>query len=289
MPFSMKNFILIPHKDKAGSIQLAVELISWFEQHNCTVYLSNNDAELVNYPELGASKDLMLSKAEAVIVLGGDGAILGAAHDYAPHNLAILGVNFGRLGFLTELERDEVEGGMAKLIEDDYSIEERMLLSGRIVRSGKTIQEFTGLNDAVIAKGVLARLIKLKMFIDNEYFTTYPADGLIVSTPTGSSAYSLSAGGPMCEPTLETLIITPICAHTFYSRSLIISANQTVRVIVKSDEEEIVLTIDGRSCHRLKQDDEIYIGKSDIRLKMLKLQGRSFYSLLRGRLSKGVV
>jgi len=151
------------------------------------------------------------------------------------------------------------------------------------------VREFIGLNDVVIARGAFARLIQLEAYVEDDYVTTYPADGLIISSPTGSTAYSLSAGGPMCEPDLELLVLTPICAHTFYSRPLVISSKHTIRVIVRSSEEEVVLTVDGQRRYSLKQDDQVHVYKADKTVSMIKVSDRSFYEILRNRLSRGVV
>jgi NAD+ kinase len=164
-----------------------------------------------------------------------------------------------------------------------------MLLAGEVVRQKRVVEEFLGFNDVVIARGAFARIVQLETYVEKDYVTTYPADGLIISSPTGSTAYSLSAGGPMCEPSLELLVLTPICAHTFYSRPMVISSEHTVRVIVRSEREEVVLTIDGQRRFSLEQDDEICVRKADKRVKLIRVHDRSFYEVLRKRLSRGVV
>lgn len=289
MGVPLRRFALLPHKDKPYSIQLAIELSAWLQRHDCEVYLSHSGAELTGLKSLAVSKEKMLQSLDAVLVLGGDGSILNAVYEFAPHQVPVMGINLGHLGFLTELEVDEVDATLIRLLDGDYWIDRRMLLAGKIVRQGNVIHEFIGLNDAVIARGAFARLIQLETFVEDDYVTTYPADGLIICSPTGSTAYSLSAGGPMCEPGLELLVMTPICAHTFYSRPLVISSDHTIRVIVRSSGEEAVLTIDGQRRYSLEQDDEVYVHKAANSVSMIKLNERSFYEILRNRLSKGVV
>jgi NAD+ kinase len=289
MGVPLRSFALLPHKDKPYSIELAIELSDWLKRHNCEVYLSQSASELTGLKSLATPKEKVLESVDAVLVLGGDGSILNAVYEFAPHEIPIIGINLGHLGFLTELEVDEVDATLTRLISGNYWIDKRMLLGGRIVRQGHTIQEFIGLNDAVIARGAFARLIQLEAFVEDDYVTTYPADGLIICSPTGSTAYSLSAGGPMCEPGLELLVLTPICAHTFYSRPLVISSDHTIRVILKSSGEEAVLTVDGQRRYSLEEDDEVYVHKAASSVSMIKVNERSFYEILRNRLSRGVI
>jgi NAD+ kinase len=289
MGVSLKRFTLLPHKDKPESIELARELVHWLKTHGCEVYLTHFAAELTGLESLAVTKEVICQSVDAVVALGGDGTILNAVNEFAPYGIPILGINLGHLGFLTELEVNEVYVTFIRLLDGNYWFDERMLLAGEVVRQKCVVEEFLGFNDVVIARGAFARIVQLETYVEKDYVTTYPADGLIISSPTGSTAYSLSAGGPMCEPSLELLVLTPICAHTFYSRPMVISSEHTVRVIVRSEREEVVLTIDGQRRFSLEQDDEICVRKADKRVKLIRVHDRSFYEVLRKRLSRGVV
>ena len=194
-----------------------------------------------------------------IIVLGGDGTLLSVARQVWNRNIPILGVNLGGLGFLTEITLDELYPVLEKVLQDDFTINEREVLNAGVIRSGKRIAEFIVLNDAVINKGALARIIDLETTINDEYLSTFRSDGLIISTPTGSTAYNLSAGGPIVYPSLHTIIITPICPHTLTIRPIIIPDDVKIRALLKSSNEEVTLTLDGQQGFSLEFEDVVEV------------------------------
>ena len=210
--------------------------------------------------------------------------MLRAARKAAQHDLPLLGVNVGHLGFLTELETDNLELALAAIINKEYKIEERMLISSRVIREQQVVASYHALNDAVIARGTFARIIQLQTFVDEQPVVNYQADGLIVATPTGSTAYSLSAGGPIVEPQVECLIITPICPHTLAARSVVVSHDSVVKVLIEATHKDIMLTIDGQIGFPLQSRDVIEVVKADIKAKFVKLHGRNFFTILNNRL-----
>jgi len=225
-----------------------------------------------------------LAQADILVVLGGDGSLLAAARLAAPLGVPILGVNLGHLGFLSEVEEENVFDAIETVAAGSFRVEQRMMLDACVERDGEQVGSFTGLNDAVINKSGFSRMITLDIMVGSEYVQTVPADGVIVSTPTGSTAYSLSAGGPIVSPLFECLIITPICPHTLYSRSQIIAGDEEVRVVLSSSGSDTVLTVDGQVGDSLRAGDQVRVRKSAHTARFVRLGGRSFYRILREKL-----
>ncbi|WP_424658689.1 NAD(+)/NADH kinase, partial [Desulfofundulus sp.] len=176
---------------------LVEQIVDWLTARGCRVVMDNDAAASVGRPELGIPREKLLKEIEILLVLGGDGTLLSCARESAPRGIPLLGINLGHLGFLTEVDVPELLPGLERLLAGQYTIDERMMLEARVIREGRTVERVIGLNDAVITKGAFARLIYLETYVNDDFVSTYPADGLIVATPTGSTAYSLSAGGPL--------------------------------------------------------------------------------------------
>ena len=236
----------------------------------------------------GVSRDLVTEEtlvrdSEIVIALGGDGTILRAASLVQAVSTPILGVNLGRLGFLADSAPEELEDAIGRLIQGDYRIDDRLALEA-------TVGETTAfsLNEIVIEKGVLARLIELKTWIGDVPVSSFWGNGLIVSTPTGSTSYSLSAGGPVLHPSLDSIIITPICPHSLSQRPLVVPADQQICVQVVAEHADIILTADGQTVKNMVPEDRVTIRRSERRVRLINLQGLSFYELLRRKLDWNV-
>jgi len=219
-----------------------------------------------------------------IISLGGDGTLLRAARLAAAEDIPVFGVNLGGLGFLTQIGIDDLEKSLEKLYQGKYFLDERMMLNCTVKRREKKIKKFTALNDVVIGKGAFARIICLATYVNNDYVITYSADGLVVSTSTGSTAYSLSAGGPIVNPNINSIILTPICPHTLSARPLIIGENDQVSITLESSEEKVMVTIDGQEGFVLKPEDEVIIKKSDRKAHLITFKEKSFYAILREKL-----
>lgn len=235
-------------------------------------------------PERHADILARLSCVDTLVVLGGDGSLLSAARIAAPLKIPILGVNLGHLGFLSEVEEENVFEAVEAVACGSFRIEQRMMLDAFVERNGETVGRYTGLNDAVVNKSGFSRMIAVDILVGPEYVQTVPADGVIVSTPTGSTAYSLSAGGPIVSPLFECLIITPICPHTLYSRSQVIAGNEEVRVVLSSSGGDTVLTVDGQVGHRLRAGDQVRVRRSAHSARFVRLGDHSFYRILREKL-----
>jgi NAD+ kinase len=241
---------------------------------------------------LGRRKDARLlggrsKPADLYVVIGGDGTLLMAARAIALNPRPILGVNLGGLGFLTETAPDEMDHVLEEILAGRYELDPRIGLEVTVVRGGRTIMRQWTLNDAVINKSALARIIEIDLSIDREPVTTYKADGLIISTPTGSTAYSLSAGGPIVHPNLEAFLVTPICPHTLSLRPLVVPDRSVAEMSLRAGDSEVYLTLDGQVGHPLKQKDRVRVRRSRQPILMVRSPRRSYFEVLRRKLHWG--
>ena len=230
--------------------------------------------------------DSLFKEADIAVVIGGDGTLLSSAQYGAKYNVPLLGLNMGRLGFLVELEKDDTDL-YGKIVKGEYTTESRMMLCARVERDGKEIYRGDALNDIVVSKGILSKMINLELKIDGIKASDYYADGLILSTPTGSTAYSLSAGGPIVAPALEAILVTPVCAHTVTSRPMVIADSQKAEITVKFyHNEDVRLSRDGAENVVLLDGDKITVTKSDKKVKLIRCSNRSFFDVLNKKLSE---
>lgn len=288
----MNRIGIIAKRNKPEAAAIVGNLVEWLRPKKIEVYIEKEIEELLS-PTLSegnwksVERDEMPPDVEMIIVLGGDGTLLSVARQVWNKNIPILGVNLGGLGFLTEITLDELYSVLERVLRDDFEINEREILKAGVIRRGKRIAEFIVLNDAVINKGALARIIDLETTINGEYLSTFRSDGLIISTPTGSTAYNLSAGGPIVYPSLHTIIITPICPHTLTIRPIIIPDDVKIRALLKSSNEEVTLTLDGQQGFTLKFEDVVEVGKAEGRILLIKSPYRHYFELLREKLKWG--
>lgn len=280
---------IIPNITKDKELQITKDLVNWIEKQESKVLLNEIEAKKINRLDLAYKSQYIYENADFIIVLGGDGTLLGVARRVAKSQTPILGVNLGRLGFLTEVELKDIYNVLEKVLQGEYSIEKRMMLEACIIRNNREEKKFFALNDVVISKGSFARIVNLKTYVDDHYLDTYLADGLIISSPTGSTAYSFSAGGPIVNPKNNLLIITPICPHTLNSRPIIISDKEKFSVEIQEDYNEIILTIDGQEGHILKSGDIVFVKKGDFFTNIIKANNRTFYDVLRNKLADRIV
>lgn len=228
-----------------------------------------------------------LAQADILVCFGGDGTILHAAKDAEAYKVPILGVNMGSVGFMAELEYSELSQ-LSKLPAGRYSIEERMMLDVRTVRGGKTVFQDVALNDAVVTKGAVARVVDLSVYGDKVLISEFAGDGVIISTPTGSTAYAMSAGGPIVEPTAQSIIFTPICAHALQAKAFVLDSQRLVSVRMGANSRKSAyLSVDGGRAFKLLPTDRVEITKSQRLTRLVKLTGRSFYELINQKLGKG--
>ncbi|KJS22461.1 MAG: hypothetical protein VR72_05270 [Clostridiaceae bacterium BRH_c20a] len=274
---------LIINYHKRQPVQLGKEIFEWLKHQHIQVLAPIEDAK---HLEINIGMDIQdfCTNVDVVVVLGGDGTFLRASRYIAGFEIPILGVNLGYLGFLTEIEVTEVYFYLEKMLNGDFYIEERMMLSGQVKRNNSWVGKFHALNDFVINKGSFARLITLDTFLGDEFVASYSADGIIISTPTGSTAYSLSAGGPIVHPSLDVCIITPICPHSLYTRPIVIPPAKIVKVQIRAVKAEAMLTVDGQYGFNLENEDEVWIEKADYVTRLIRVKGRKFFQIMREKL-----
>jgi len=261
-------------------------LVEWFREKEIEVFLDSEMAAAIGHVSSWPGEKI-LAPLDLLIVLGGDGTLLSVIRRTGEEGVPILGVNLGGLGFLTEITREELFPVLEKVVEGRFRTHDRVALRAGVVRRGEEVAAFRVLNDAVINKGALARIIYLKTTINGEYVATFRADGLILSTPTGSTAYSLSAGGPIVYPSLETIIITPICPHTLTNRPIIIPDDVVVRVTLESESEEVFLTLDGQEGFPMERGDTVEVQKAPGRVLLIESPYKGYFEVLRTKLGWG--
>jgi NAD+ kinase len=233
------------------------------------------------------AREALGQKADLIIVLGGDGTLLSAARALHGQNVPILAVNLGGLGFLTSVTLDELYPLLEQVLKGEHRIGERMMLEAEILRSGKAAQRETALNEAVANKAALARMLDFDVFVDTRHVGRYRADGIIVATPTGSTAYSLAAGGPIIQPDLDAFVITPICPHMLTNRPLVIPDTSRVELDFTAADEPVYLTLDGQLGFQLEPKDHVVITKSASKVKFVRPPRKTYYEVLRSKLRWG--
>jgi NAD+ kinase len=297
----MKRIGIIAKKNKPEAVSIARSLVEWLQPKKIEVYIEEEMGRLLftSGPSLRAGLPLSDSyvnsversdipdHVEMIIVLGGDGTLLSVARLVGDHEVPILGVNLGGLGFLTEITLEELYRVLERVIQGDFITDERVVLNAAVIRRGERMAEFTVLNDAVIDKGALSRIIDLETTINGEYLTTFKSDGLIISTPTGSTAYNLSAGGPIVYPSLHCIIVTPICPHTLTNRPIVIPDDVKIRSILQTKQQEVILTLDGQQGFSLEFEDVVEVRKAEGRILLIKSPYRHYFEVLREKLKWG--
>jgi NAD+ kinase len=259
-------------------------LAPWLKQRRKKVLVEDG---VVRGAGVSCTKKQLAAKADLIISLGGDGTLLNIAPLVERPDVPILGVNLGGLGFITEVAVDELESVLAKTLEGDYEVEKRMTLEVRVNTKNGKLRKFRVLNDAVIAKGARSRIIDLETYVGDDYLCTYRADGLIISTPTGSTAYSLAAGGPILEPALGAIILSPICPHTLTNRPIVVPNKSTIQVTLRSFGDTVILIPDGQPGVRLNNGDQVEARDFGLPVSLIKLPSRSYYEILRNKLKWG--
>ena len=266
--------------------RIALELGSWLRARDVAVRFDELTAKALGLRD-GIRADTLPAGTDLVIVAGGDGTLLSAARLAGPLGIPILGVNFGGLGFMTELQPEELYTALDRLFRGDYEIEEREALRVRFRRGRKLLGEFGLLNDAVVTKTALARMLVIELRIDTELVATYTSDGLIIATPTGSTAYNLSAGGPILDPRMSAFVIAPICPHTMSYRPLVVPGGVRIEVTLRSLTEEAYLTLDGQVGFPMKQLDTIVVDRHPRSVRLVRVAGRGFFEVLQRKLHWG--
>ena len=265
---------------------IAADIIPWLQSKGVEVYVDRTFADLCPPGPKFALPEEMVRHVDMISVFGGDGTLLYAARMIGASSVPIVGINLGSLGFLTEVKLDEMRVAFEGLISGQYRLEERVQLNVEVIRDEKIIAQYLALNDAVINKGALARIIDLEVNVNSQPVLFTRADGLIISTPTGSTAYSLAAGGPILYPTLDAFIIAPICPHALANRPLVIPDRHVISICLRHGSD-VMLTVDGQVGMPLQQRDYLQIGRAESTLRLVLPFGSTFFNLLREKLRWG--
>lgn len=286
----MESIGIIANLTKDRAAQTVSEVSEWLRKRgiqtlitkDCMAVLGSDSCRAVDIEEL-------ICQVDSLIVFGGDGTLLNVARIPGAGNVPILAVNLGSLGFLTEITLDELYPALTKVLDGNFQLHERMMLRAtlRSENEEKIEAQSVALNDAVIRQGAFSRIISLESYIDGEHVATYGADGLIIATPSGSTAHSLSAGGPIVHPDLSAFILTPICPHTLTMRPHIVSAESRVSIIIRSAHSNMMLTIDGQEAFDLHPNSVVEIDKAPETIKLISSCKRSYYEVLRTKLKWG--
>lgn len=280
-PIKTAGLIAKPRADRATT--LVPELISWLKQRGIAVTLDEEAGFYAGQP--GTSREAVAASSELLIVLGGDGTLLSAARASIGHDIPLFAVNLGSLGFLTSIKADDIYNQLEHVLRGDYQVLQRRMLHTELWRGDRKVTEHEALNDVVLTKSDIARMIELEVYIDRYFVCVYKADGLIVSTPTGSTAYSLSAGGPIMTPTVAALAITPICPHMLTNRPVIVPDESEIQVVVGAGATH--LTIDGQVGENLEPGDRVVCRRSAHSISLVHPPDTAFFDVLREKLKWG--
>lgn len=284
----MKNFFVISNKTKDPDYVFTLEIVNYLLKKGCKCDYQRHDEDLTNTAYKYTNPDNISQDIECVIVLGGDGTLLQAVRDLHKKEVSFYGINIGTLGFLTDIEMKDYKKGLDLIINDEFNFDDRIMLKGQIIRNNEIIYENIALNDITINRNGILRIIDFDVYVNEEYLNSYSADGVIVATATGSTAYSFSAGGPIVSPDSEIMVITPICPHTLNRSSIVIDANNQVKIIMSDNKklaEERVASFDGATFYQLITDDKLIISKFDHKIRLLKTSKQSFFQVVRQKMN----
>lgn len=274
---------IFPNYTKKESKSLLDRIVKFFIEHDAQVVLAEDMAKFFNYEDL-AVNDILQADIDVGLSIGGDGTLLGVCRLLAPQGIPVCGINIGNLGFLADIEITELENKLCKILSGKYNIEQRLMLAGYIKKGDKLTLAGYAVNDIVITSAGVARMVGLQLELDAYKVADYRADGLIVSTPTGSTAYSLSAGGPIINPKAKVLLVTPICPHTFYVRPMVINETEQIDIKVKDTRQQVILTFDGQAVYPINSDEQILISKAPFLAQIIKFDDKNYYKILLNKL-----
>ena len=270
-------------KPRLEAADILNELLSNLRQRKIEPLMDRDTASVIGESSPYQKSELP-EKVDVIAVLGGDGTLLSVARLVGCNDVPIFGLNLGSLGFLTEVTLDELYPTLDKVIEGNVEYDERMMLTATVVRQGEKIASYTVLNDIVINKSALAKIIDMETCIDGKHVANFKADGLIVSTPTGSTAYNLAAGGPIVHPNMHSIVLTPICPHILTNRPVVVMDDSQIEIVLKSLNTEVHLTLDGQVGFSLRGEDVIRIEKAACTIKLIKVPGKNYFDILRTKL-----
>ena len=282
-----KTIGIISRPRRSNLVEVVPPLLEWLKKHGVPAVYDAETATALKNGSLGKSRQQVAEESDLLLVLGGDGTILATAREATPRGIPILPINMGSLGFLTSFMAEELYPALEAVLEGRTTVDERVLLQVERVHNEEVLTHQWVLNEAVVHKGTLARMIELELYIDGSFVCRYRADGLIVATPTGSTAYSMSAGGPIVHPAVESILITPICPHTLSDRPVVVPDTSMIELRVADNSDSVFLTLDGQTGVPMAVGDRVKIGRAAERLKLIQPPNKSYFEILRSKLKWG--
>jgi NAD+ kinase len=286
-PLAFRSIGIFSRPRRADITDIVRPLLEWLAKRGIRAVYDTETAASLRDESGGRPREMLAQESDLLLVLGGDGTLLAAAREAAPRGIPVLPINLGSLGFLTSFTLGELYSALEGTLAGQLAASERVMLNASLMREGETIESQLVLNEAVITKGALARMIEIELSIDEDFVCRYRADGLIVATPTGSTAYSLSAGGPIVHPAVESIILTPICPHTLSDRPLVVGDTCNVEMRLRGAAESVYLTLDGQKGVLMQSEDRVAIVRAKERLKLIQPHRKSYYEILRSKLKWG--
>jgi NAD+ kinase len=284
----MRRIGIVARRDRAEAREVTRGLVQWLTAHGREVVLDTETAGALGVPGVTiAERQALPGKVDLIVVLGGDGTLLSVARLVDGLGVPILGVNLGGLGFLTATTLEALFPTLEAVLRGEYTAEERLVLVAALMRGGAQVAEHLALNDVVVAKGALGRLIDLDVRADGEPMTAYRADGLIIATPTGSTAYNLSAAGPILFPTMDAVVLTPICSHTLTNRPIVLPASTRLEVTLQTATPDVVLSVDGQAGPPVGEGDVVHVRQASARIRLIRDPRKSYFEVLRTKLKWG--
>ena len=284
---SIRRIGIVSKPKKVEIREIAPPLIAWLRERNVEVFIDKETASILESDEGRLSRNELPDKVDLVVVLGGDGTLLAAVRALNRKAVPVLAVNLGGLGFLTVITREQLYPALEGVLAGNYLVESRVQIEGELVRADEVISTFLALNDVVLNKGAIARILDFDVLVDGGFISTYKSDGLIVSTPTGSTAYSLAAGGPIVTPAVAAFIITPICAHTLTNRPIVVPDAVTISVVLKTQREAAYLTVDGQVGIAVHSEDIVRLRKAPSSVELVQPPDKNYFEILRQKLKWG--
>ncbi len=284
-PIQKLGVVVGPQKPEAAAV--VSDLHAWCKARSIAFFAAGEMAAQLGCAVLGEVESDLPAELDMLVVLGGDGTMLGAARLVGAQQIPVLGVNFGWLGYLTEFTLGELLPTLDEVLKGGFEVDQRMMLDVCVERGGQCIAQHRALNDAVINKSAPARMIELECFVNEQFVNSFRADGMIVATPTGSTAYSLSAGGPIVLPSISAILLTPICPHMLSNRPVVLPGDSAVSLVFKRADEELMLTVDGQIVVNLQLDDRIILRRSQTTFNLILPTNRNYFEVLRTKLKWG--
>ena len=283
--FGLKNLGMIVNANRPEAVEMGRRLLRWSRESGTPILLPLQEASM--FMTGGLSDEEWLASVDAAVVIGGDGTFLRAGRYVLDADIPLYGINLGHLGFLASGKAEEAEQDLARIVQGDYTLLERHLLHCNLFREEKTLHTMFALNDFVLTKNAIARLLYIEVRFNGKFFGVLPSDGIIISSPTGSTAYALAAGGPIIPPHMRSMILAPICAHTLYSRPLLAAPEDTITLTPKGGARDVTLTQDGQLAYEVLPGDCVSISLSDRVVRTINMPNRTFLDLVQEKLGWG--